>query len=284
MSDGWNGMATRATVLNRLTGAPEQPIRYPDDSGRSLTEVIASCETGAVIELSPGRYPDRLVFRRAMTLRGAGDLTRISVEGHGSAISAELPAGETLTIESVLIEGGEADEGGAVFLRSGTLRLHNVHIRECRAAEGGGAIHLSTGALEATLLRAHDVHGDRGGAICAVGDAVVRVKDAQIHDSRARYGGAIAFLGPVRAHLEGITIAKSRATVSAGGQAIYVAGAGDGKPSVELVRVRLEDAPLGMPLVVDREHPGSVSLYECDMPRVVLEAPGVVDGGANNFR
>jgi hypothetical protein len=94
----------------------------------------------------------------------------------------------------------------------------------------------------------------------------------------------MAFLGPVKAHLEGITIGKSRATVAAGGQAIYVAGAGDGKPVLELVRVRLEDAPLGMPLVVDRDHPGAVSLYECDMPRVVLDAPGVVDGGANNWR
>jgi hypothetical protein len=263
---------------------PSQPIRFPDDSGRSLAEVVGTAEPGSVLEIAPGRYTDRLVFRRGLTLRGAGDLTRISVEGRGSAVVVELPPDEALTIESVLIEGGEAEEGGAVLLRSGILRLHNVHIRECRAGQGGGAIHLSTGSLEATLLRAHDVHGDRGGAICAVGDATVRLKDAQIHDSRARYGGAMAFLGPVRAHLEGITIGKSRATAAQGGQAIYVAGAGDGKPVLELVRVRLEDVPLGMPLVVDREHPGAVSLVECDMPRVVLDAPGVVDGGANNWR
>jgi hypothetical protein len=272
------------TVSIELGVETRESIRFPDESGRSLLQLIESCPPGSIVDLAPGRYTDRLVLRRGVTLRGAGDLTRISVDGRGSAIIAELPPDDVLTIESVLIEGGEADEGGALFLRSGVLRLHNVHIRECRAGEGGGAIHLSTGVLEATLLRAHDVHGDRGGAICAVGDAIVRLKDAQIHDSQARYGGAMAFLGPVRAHLEGITIGKSHATVASGGQAIYVAGAGDGKPVVDLVRVRLEDAPLGMPLVVDRDHPGAVSLYECDMPRVVLDAPGVVDGGANNWR
>src|SRR5262245_9463556 len=114
MSDGWKMIPSRATVSNRLSEG-HQPIRFPDESGRSLSEIIESSARGAIIELSPGRYTERLVFRHGLTLRGAGDLTRISVEGRGSAISAELPADETLTIESVLIEGGEADEGGAVF-------------------------------------------------------------------------------------------------------------------------------------------------------------------------
>src|SRR5688572_17939853 len=116
------------TVSMTLSGGPRGSIRFPDESGRSLSQLIESCAPGAIVELSPGRYTDRLVVRRGLTLRGAGDLTRISVDGRGSAIVAELPPDEALIIESVLIEGGEADEGGALFLRSGVLRLHNVHI------------------------------------------------------------------------------------------------------------------------------------------------------------
>ena len=78
-------------------------LRYPDDSGRSLQRVIEGCEPGATIELAPGRYPERLVFKQSLSLRGAGDLTRISVEGRGSSIMADLPEDETLELESLLI-------------------------------------------------------------------------------------------------------------------------------------------------------------------------------------
>lgn len=262
----------------------QSTVRFPDDSGRLLQEVVDACAPGAILELAPGRYVEPLSFARPLTLRGAGDLTRISVEKRGRAVTVALDGDDVVRLESVLIEGGDADEGGAIALKSGALELYNVHVRECGARAGGGAIHLSTGRLDATLLRAHDVRGDRGGALCVMGDAHVTLRDSQIQSAEAKYGGAIALLGPVRAHLEGVTIGKTHATVSAGGQALYVAGAGDGKPTVDLVRVRVEGAPLGMPLVVDREHPGTVRMYECDMPRVVLEAPGVVDGGANNWR
>lgn len=259
-------------------------LRYPDGSGRSLSEVLEACEAGAVVEVAPGRYVEALVLTKPVTLRGAGDLTRLSLEGQTLAVRVATSSSDPVRIESILIEGGAGDRGGAISLVSGRLEIHNVHIRGCTGSSGGGAIHLATGSLDATLLRIHEVTGDRGGAICAMGDARVVVRDSQISEAEARYGGALAFLGPVRARFEGVTIGRSRATVMAGGQAIYAAGAGDGRPEIELLRVRLEDAPLGMPVVVDREHGGTISLEECDMPRVVLDVKGVVDAGHNTWR
>ena len=50
-------------------------VRFPDPSGRSLSQVVAAAPSGAVIEVAPGRYPGPLVVERSITLRVAGDLT-----------------------------------------------------------------------------------------------------------------------------------------------------------------------------------------------------------------
>jgi hypothetical protein len=172
-----------------------------------------------------------------------------------------------------------------VLVLEGRVRAHNLHIQRCQAArDGGGAISVCGGELDASRVRVHHVSGDRGGAVRAAGRATVILRDAQIRRSEARLGGAVAVEDQARVQLEALTIGRCRATTPSGGQAIYVAGSSGAFPVLKLRRVRFEDVPMGMPLVVDPSHPGEVSLSECDMPRVVLGAPGVIDGGGNHWR
>ncbi len=260
-----------------------QPIRFSEAGGQPLSEFLATCEADAVVELAPGRYEGPIRICRPVSLKGAGDLTRVFSPGQGTVLTVELPDEGSVALDSLLIEGGNSADGGGLEVLSGQVRLHNVHIRDCRADGGrGGAIHVKGGELDATRLRAHDVQGEWGGALSAEGSAVLRVRDAQITKSQARLGGAISIEGDARVFLEGMTIAKSRATQASGGQAIHVGGTG--VPSLKMLRVRLEDAPLGLPVVIDAQSKAEVTVAECDLPRVVQKMAGVVDGGENHWR
>lgn len=256
--------------------------RFPDPSGRDLAAVIASAPEGAVIELAPGRFPGPLRIERSLTLRGAGDLSCIAVEQGGSVVEVAALDGKVV-LESLRLEGGSADSGGALRIESGRVRVHNLHLQHCRAG-AGGAIHLAGGELDGTLVRIEDVSADRGGAIWVQGKAALSLRDSQVSRSEAGQGGAFLIEGGARVVLEGLTVRRARALSAAGGQALFVAGSATAVPTLFLKRVRLEDVPFGQPLVVDGRFPAEVSLFECDMPRVVLEAPGVVDGGSNHWR
>lgn len=261
-----------------------EPIRVPDGTGRSLAQVLADSPPEAVIELAPGRYQGPVVLTRPVTLRGAGDLTRISAAGRASVVEIRLAGPGIVVLESLLIEDGFAESGAGIHLVSGRARLHNVQVQHCRATRGGGAIHVGAGEMTATLIRAHDVSGAAGGAVRVSGEAVLNLRDSQIFEAEAARGGAVSVEDAARVVLEGLTIGRVRATTPSGGQAVFVRGSAGGAPTVLLRRVRLEDAPFGMPLVVDVEHPGRVSASECDMPRVVAGVPGLVDGGENVWR
>jgi hypothetical protein len=65
---------------------------------------------------------------------------------------------------------------------------------------------------------------------------------------------------------------------------LFVGGSRDGTPILSLHRVRLADAPIGRPVVQDRALPGLIQVSSCDLPRLVLDEPGVVDLGGNHWR
>jgi hypothetical protein len=266
--------------------AQQVPLRYPDGKARTLADFVAACPPGAVVELAPGRYPGPLILDKPVLIRGAGDLTRIFGRGSGRLLEVRIRDGGQASLESVLLDGGDPPSGAGIHLESGRLRLFNVHIQRCVATGGGGggAIHVTGGELDASVLRVNDVSGDRGGAIWVEGSATVRVRDSQFTRAQARQGGALAVQGTARVSLEAVTVGKARATTPSGGQAVYISGAPGVRPTVFFRRVRLEDVPLGLPLVVDPKFPGDVSLTGCDMPRVVQGVVGVVDGGENHWR
>src|SRR5262245_32995052 len=118
-------------------------IRFPDTRGSSLSEILAQCAPGATLEIAPGRYDEPLVIDKPITIRGSGELTRLSIGGRGSVITVRVPEGSA-RIESIALEGGDAEEGGAISVESGFLVVQNVHLRRCRARRGGG-IHVSGG-------------------------------------------------------------------------------------------------------------------------------------------
>lgn len=261
-------------------------FRWPDGSDRSLAELISSAPEHATIELSPGRYSGPIELTRPITLRGAGDLTRLRGDGRRPVITVDVPTGQLVVLDSLLVERGASPRGGGVAIVEGRVRMNNLNFESCRADEGaGGAIAIWGGELEATLLRVNQASAERGGALWAGGRATISLRDAQIGRCEARYGGAIAVENGAHLRLEALTIGKARARAISGGQALWISGALDGAatPEVHLRRVKLEDAPLGMPIVVDGGR-GEVTISESDLPRRVRTMRGIVDAGANLWR
>jgi nitrous oxidase accessory protein NosD len=262
-----------------------EAIRFPDERFTSLASLVDAAPAGAVVELAPGKYSGALTITRPITIRGAGDLSRLSGEGRGPVVTIRVPFEGRVAIESLLLDDGEGESGGGIVIEAGRVRVYNIQIRRCRSEKGaGGAIAVVGGELDASLVRAHDVSADRGGAIVVSGRGFMRLSESEIRRSEARVGGAIAIEDAARVSIEALTIGKARARTSSGGQAIYVKGSKNARPVLALRRVRLEDAPMGMPLVVDTTYPGEVTIAASDMPRVVMSANGVIDGGGNRWR
>src|SRR5262249_4368505 len=133
-------------------------------------------------------YAGPILITRSVTIRGAGDLTRIVGEKRGPVITVRAPSDARVVLDSILVEGGKSDSGGGIAILEGRTRVHNVHVRDCHGQKGG-AIHVANGELDATRVRIFDVSGERGGAIWAGGLSVVAVRDSQIKKAEAAFGG-----------------------------------------------------------------------------------------------
>ena len=258
-------------------------MRFPDETGRSLKSVIREISSGDTITLAPGRYEGPIVVERGVTLRGAGDLTRVVCPPLTGSVF-RIATSEPVVLESLLLEGGRADFGGAIDARGeGPLRLYNLHIRNCSATEAGGAIYVSGGRIETERVRLYDVRAQRGGAISVEGQTTeLVVTDSEIRNTEAELGGALWISGGAEARLEGVTIFRARATSSDGGQTLWASGRRGTK--MELVRVRFEDPPVGRPIMNEVEAPARISIRNCDLPRWVQDTPGLEVTGETQWR
>jgi len=259
-------------------------LRFPDPSGRDLAQFVREAPSGAVIELAPGRFEGPLVVDRPLTIKGAGDLTRLEGDGRGPVVSIAVEDASLVYFESLAIEQGGGEDGGALAIHAGRVRLFNVLLRDCAVSGAGGGLWVGGGEVEARLLRLSGLESDLGGAVAVRGDASLLVHDGECRDAAARSGGALFVDGAARVRLCGVTFGRSRASATAGGQVICVGASTDPGLTLELERVRFEDAPLGQPLVVHPESPGRVVLFECDVPSEVAHNPGIVDAGKNVWR
>lgn len=254
-------------------------VRFPDPRGRRLADVIAGLERGAVIDIAPGRYFERLVLDRSITLRGAGDLTRIGGLGRGSIIAIDAEDAE-VSLDSLSLEGGGGPAGGGICLSRGSLNLENVRIHRARADVGGGIAVLG-GRLVARLLRIEEVEAHLGGAIYIAGRGRLEVAEAEIRSARADRGGTLYMAGEARASLSALTVSKSRAREENGGQVVWLDGP---DPVLSLERVRFADPALGRPLVTAPDAPGLVQVTGSDLSKLFLDERGVLDLGNNRWR
>ncbi|MFO0727002.1 MAG: hypothetical protein U1E65_24695 [Myxococcota bacterium] len=255
----------------------EAKVRFPDPRGLRLSDLIAALPEGAVIEIAPGRYFESIHISRSVTLRGAGDLTRIGGLGRDSIITVDAEGAE-VHLESMSLEGGGGPAGGGVCLRAGQLELRNLRIHRARA-ERGGALAVLGGHLSARLLRVEDVRAKEGGAIWVGDGGVLELSEAEIRGAKAERGGMLYADDGSRVALSALTVSKARAKLQEGGQVLWIEGA---RTVVSLERVRLADPAIGRPLAGGQE--ALIQVTGSDLPGLVSVEPGVVDLGGNRWR
>lgn len=259
-------------------------INYSPATGRTLAEILDGAAEGAVVEVPPGRYVGPFHLKRAVSLRGAGDLTRLVTEKPGPVLRVQAAPDQRIELESMAIEGGQAEEGGGVCLESGALFGSNLRLSHCLADRGGG-IAVKAGHAELSRVRIENVEARiSGGALYCAGVGVLSLFEGQIIGSQATQGGAVSVFEGGRVSLERVTITRARATTSTGGQVLYLKGNSGASPALVLRRVRFTDSALWPPLVQDGEWPGEVFAEGCDLPRLTLKDSGLVDGGGNTWR
>jgi hypothetical protein len=256
------------------------PVRIDGDVGKDLGRRLSACEPGAVVELAPGVYEGPICITQPITLRGAGELTRIIGLRGGSV---EVCDCDQVYLESIRLEGGEAQRGGGLQVRRSSVVIRNLHIEHSRAIEGG-AIAVVDGKVRIESLRVSDVEAARGGAIFVQGVSELVIHDALVTRASADYGGAVSLRGACSLELRNSSIGKVRALKASGGQAIHLEAGDDGVPSLTLHAVRLEDAPLGAPVVSTGTGIPVIRVSHCDLPRLLRRLPGVIENGENHWR
>lgn len=273
---GWSPGSTRATV--------QENVRFPDDTQGTLKTLLGTLPPGSVVDLAPGQYEGPLAIDRPVTLRGAGELTRIFGRAGDRPISVSVTDTGRVVLESLRLERGDCEDGGGLLVSAGDVHMRNIHIHQCTAVARGGAMAVTGGRVAARQLNTFATSAERGGSVWVGANAQFKLRDGQMTQSEALYGGALAIEDSATVEIDRLTVSRSRARSAGGGQAVYVAGGHDLRPVVRLHHVRIENGALGLAVVISSDHPAEVRVEACDMPRSVRSVAGVVDGGANHWR
>lgn len=244
--------------------------------------MVQQAAPGATIQLAPGHYQGPITIARGITLRGAGELSRIVGPTRGGSV-VRIITDEPVTLESLRLEDGHSDCGGAIDIDGGPVHLRNLYVRNCSAHKAGGAIHVRRGQVEAERLQISHTTAKLGGGVAVSGlSSRLVLNDSEIHDVQASNGGAAWISGSAQVKFEGMTIRGARANTADGGQALCACG--NTGSQLELKRVRLGDLPIGHPISNCGRATTPIFVEGCDLPKWVLNTPGLLVRGDNQWR
>jgi predicted outer membrane repeat protein len=228
--------ASAANTIS-VNSEADAPLKTPTTECKS-TEAGEPCTLRAAVELadqeggsSTIELPTGTYTRTAnevlaidenanITLLGGGQgATIIDGAGHGSVFEVEEEA--ALTLKGVTLEhGGDADEGGAVFVSfEGALTVEDSTLTENEVDDEGGAIY---GQFASSITVKHSTLSNnkagQGGAIYGAEAAMIVVQDSTITGNHARRDGGGIYGEPGSAvTVENSTVSENVAEGGDGG-------------------------------------------------------------------
>lgn len=141
---------------------------------------------------------------------------------NGGAIYLASDENTECIISGGLIENCTASDGGAIYIKSGTMKVSGGEIRNNKA-ENGGAIYMGGGSL--TMSGTAQIHNcsavENGGAIY-MGGGSLTMTGGEITENNAQNGGAAYLAGTGEMEISGGTLSLNAATANGG--AAYLAG------------------------------------------------------------
>lgn len=132
-----------------------------------------------------------------LTLRGKNSIIKRELDDEERFRLLESGPGVNLTIENLTLQGGQADDGGAIYA-GGPLTLTHVtlqqNIAEGSQASGGAVYANSTVVIQASTFLSNS-SSIRGGALYTKSDALIQESTYFGRNIARVYGGAIASAG-----------------------------------------------------------------------------------------
>lgn len=178
--------------------------------GLPLQTVIDRAADGDTIVLGPGVYAGPVTIQgKSIELIGAGaDATVIDGRGLGSVLTAYGdPETSTLLIEGITFTGGDAENGGGLY-----LAVASALVRECEiagnAAQVGGGVYAAL-SVEFRAVRIEGNTAMLGGGLAVAADADVHVQSCVINDNAAQQGGGI-YIAPAVLEQTWLDVVSSR--------------------------------------------------------------------------
>ncbi len=180
----------------------------PECAFKTIQEGIDAAEEGQTVRILPGRYVERLLIRKKVSLIGSGTgLTIIDANGGPTPVTIiglreahvngqRSPANQKprLDIESLTITNAITDSVGAIYCSNGAITVNNCRITGNSAAFGASIFLEESSAIISGCEMSGNFAEEAGGAICAwasellVTDCFIRENRAGTEEEQATYG------------------------------------------------------------------------------------------------
>lgn len=137
-------VTTLADVVDQADGliSLREALAYAEE-GAKITFDLGAGAADATLRLENGALTlDKSIILDASNIPGG-----LTIEGDGDRIF-NIENGAEVTLENVVLTGGEANEGGAIYMESGKLTTINCVIYGNEAAKTGGAIYAIGGDVK----------------------------------------------------------------------------------------------------------------------------------------
>ena len=228
----------------------------------TIQAAINASANGDVIQVAPGTYKENLDFMgKAITVRSTQGPYRTTLNADSQGSGALFINGEKSNtvfkgfriingtgtddsgnyvgggiylannsapkLRDLIIEGCQADKGGAVFCDTGNLSMENVQILGNSAVVAGGGIFLSgaTAMFEDCRIHGNTATGADGGGIYCYNTMTFSAENTVITDNASAFwGGALASLFGGDFSFVNSVIAGNSAEVSGGGVGLFYGG------------------------------------------------------------
>ena len=179
---------------------------------------IDAAAPGAIIIVADGIYTELISIGDGKTLQGSGPDS--AVIDTSRIVGPAITVTGDFTLEGIRVTGGNSPgNGGGIFANTaGTdITLNNVVFDHNDAAFDGGAIYLRNGTLTASNTTfANNSAGRHGGAIAGAGTIEIRNSTISGNSATAGNGGGIR-LSAGTANLNSVTLAFNTAPTGFGG-------------------------------------------------------------------
>jgi hypothetical protein len=193
-------MAGNTWHVDGVNGSDSNNCMSPENACKTIQHAIKLAASGDSIVLAPAGYSGPIVIVPSVNIVGAGAGTTFISGGDGDAV-VSVPAGSTVTISEVTIQGGENVEGyGGGVSNFGKLIINSSVIKANRTESGGGGV-LNSGVLTInTSTISGNIAETQGGGIFCGGGIPFKVsmiinKSTISGNNGGGFGGGISAFG-----------------------------------------------------------------------------------------